>query len=281
MPAVKHVGEPRAEEPHERFDAAGQDQAQPATPHEPGPSRRPYRTPVTRYAATMIRSIVQESGTKDVASTKVALKAQSLVDTLRIALRDAILRGEIPAGTSLAEQAVADRYGVARPTAKAAVEQLVHAGLLRRSLHRAARVPVLSLDDVLDLYFNRGMIECWVVSTLAERESAAPDAERAVDDMRRATELAEVVEADVRFHRSLVAQLGSPRAVRLHESVIGEAHLFMAQVQVHKLISPEAIMAEHQAILAAIAAGDGEKADALMSQHLLRARDRLLAHLPN
>lgn len=209
----------------------------------------------------------------------VRLKTHSLVDSLRDALQEAILRGEIPAGSQLTEQAVADKYGIARPTAKAALEQLVHAGIMRRSLNRAARVPLLDADDVRDLYFNRGLVERGVVTALAQRRIEVPGARRAVDELRRASDVAEIVEADIRFHRALVAALGSPRATRLHESVIGEAHLCMAQVQVHHLLDPEVIASEHAGILEAVTAGSSRKAAELMDDHLVRARDQLVAYL--
>ena len=53
-------------------------------------------------------------------------------------LRALIIEQSYPPGSSITESAVALRFGVARPTAKMAIERLVTEGLLRRELHQSA-----------------------------------------------------------------------------------------------------------------------------------------------
>jgi DNA-binding GntR family transcriptional regulator len=208
------------------------------------------------------------------------LDARSLVDALRDALQKEILRGEILPGSPLTEQGVAERYRIARPTAKAAIEQLVSDGLLRRTLNKAARVPILEVNDVRDLYFSREIVEVGIVEALAARKGTLPSARRAIEQMRQAGDnIAEVVDADIAYHKALAASLGSPRSVRLHNSVIAEAHLCMAQVQAHRLLSPATIADEHAAILDAIEGGNVAEARSLIVSHLGQAERRLVEYM--
>ena len=62
-------------------------------------------------------------------------------DAIFETLKTRIIDQSEPPGSTLTESAVALRFGVARPTAKLAIERLVSDGLLRREAHRAARVP--------------------------------------------------------------------------------------------------------------------------------------------
>jgi DNA-binding GntR family transcriptional regulator len=64
---------------------------------------------------------------------------------------------------------VASDYQVARQTAKAAIEHLVTEGLLQRTAHRSARVPILDIDEVRDLYFARRFIESRAYDLLARQ----------------------------------------------------------------------------------------------------------------
>ncbi len=83
------------------------------------------------------------------------------------------------------------------------------------------------------------MVERGIVEELAARKAVLPSARRAIARLREAdADIAEIVDADIAYHRALVEALNSPRAARLHNSIIGEAHLCMAQVQVHRLLSP-------------------------------------------
>ena len=79
-------------------------------------------------------------------------------------MQSQILRAFIPCGAALSRAVGgAKKFDVARPTAKAAIEQLVPIGLLRRLRNKTARVPLLDAADVADLYLSRGVIERAVV----------------------------------------------------------------------------------------------------------------------
>jgi DNA-binding GntR family transcriptional regulator len=213
----------------------------------------------------------------------VALETRSVIDALRSEMQGRILKGTIPAGTALAEETVAEMFDVARPTAKAAIEQLVGVGLLRRMRNKSARVPILSADDVADLYLSRAIVESAAARILAEQgkvpSNAAFALERFRSAMARGDSITDLVEGDIGFHRALVAATGSPRLRRLHDLVIGEAHLCMAQVQVHRLLDNQLVIEEHSRILAMIDAGDIDRAGSEMNAHVSRARNQLLAYL--
>src|SRR5580698_5267873 len=84
-------------------------------------------------------------------------------------LRADILAQAIAPGATVTESAIADRFGVARPTAKMAIEKLVTEGLLRREKNSAARVPVLTRQDVIDLLDARAVVEGAAVARLTDR----------------------------------------------------------------------------------------------------------------
>jgi DNA-binding GntR family transcriptional regulator len=213
----------------------------------------------------------------------VILETRSVVDALRAEIQSQIVGGSIPPGTTLPEVSVAQMFDVARPTAKAAIEQLVHIGMLRRLRNKTARVPLFNAADIADLYLSRGVIESAVTRLLAERGEVPSGAAAALDRFRAAIDndgkIAELVQSDIDFHRALVDATGSSRLRRLHESIIGEAHLCMSQVQVHHLLHPGVIADEHARILAMIEAGDVDQATSEMTAHISQAGDRLVAYL--
>jgi len=214
----------------------------------------------------------------------VSLQIRSVIDALRSEIQSQIVKGAIPPGTALTELWVAQHFDVARPTAKAAIEQLVSIGLLRRLRNKTARVPLLDAADVADLYLSRGVIERAVVRLLAERGEVPLGAVRALDGFCAATandgNVTELVEYDIEFHRALIAAARSPRIQRLHDLVIGEAHLCMAQVQMRHLLDPQVIADEHKRILAMIEARDVDRAAAEVDAHLSRACNTLLPRQP-
>lgn len=233
-----------------------------------------------------------------------ALAVTRVPDAVYEALRESILSQREAPGTAVTEQAIADRFGVARPTAKVALERLVADGLLRREAHKTARVPELTRDDIVDLYANRAIVEEAALRTLAADGvvpiaaiaaqrmlvDASRDASRSAahetstvtssshpDHAESHSDSAPLARADIAFHRALVEAQRSPRLARLHALLMGEIELCTGQVQAHRLLALDDVVAQHQGILDAVAAGDPERAGAFTRAHIEGARDRLLA----
>jgi DNA-binding GntR family transcriptional regulator len=196
-----------------------------------------------------------------------------LPDAIYDELRSLIIDQSYAPGTSITESAVALRFGVARPTAKMAIERLVAEGLLRRELHQSARVPQLDSIDIVDLFDNRAVLESAAVAALAAVPADAMTAHRAL-----LAGNGDFANDDIAFHRALVAGQPSPRLARLHALLMGEIELCIGQVQAAQLLTAAEIGAQHQAILDAITAGDSATAAQLIREHIAGSRDRLLSH---
>ena len=202
--------------------------------------------------------------------------ASALPEAICDELRELIVDQSYAPGTSITESAVALRFGVARPTAKMAIERLVTEGLLRRELHQSARVPQLDATDIIDLFDNRAVIESAAVAALQAVPADAVSAHRALlaSDGTFAKD-------DIAFHRALVAGQPSPRLARMHALLMGEIELCIGQVQAAHLLTAAEIGAQHQGILDAITAGDAAEASRLTTEHIAGSRDRLLSHQRN
>jgi len=198
-----------------------------------------------------------------------AVLPESIADQLRASI---LAQTDAP-GSTLTEAAVALRFGVARPTARIAIERLVADGLLRREAHRAARVPQLRRDDIVDLFNNRAIVEGAAIAAL---ESIPAEALAAHRSLVASTDFAQ---SDIQFHRALVAGQPSPRLARMHALLMGEIELCIGQVQAAQLLTATEIAAQHQGILDAITAGDRDAAAQLARDHIAHSRDALLNHV--
>lgn len=188
----------------------------------------------------------------------------SASDSVVASLRSEILATSLAPGKAVTEALVASTYDVARPTARTAIDRLVDEGLLVREPHHAARVRRLSRDDIDDLFVARAAIEAAAVELLAATATVPAEAVAA--------------DGDFAFHQALVRSTGSTRLPGLHDLLMGEIQLGIAQIETHRLRTPTEIATEHAGILDAIAAGDVELAGRLTRSHVLASRDRLVAH---
>jgi len=214
------------------------------------------------------------------ATTSTAPAAAPAVrpDAVVASLRSAILAGDPAPASAVTEAFVATAFDVARPTARIAIDRLVAEGLLVREPHHAARVRTLDRDDIADLFAARAAIEAAAVELLAA-SGGVPDIARDAHSAFEALDAdASYAPADIAFHRALVQGSPSTRLPKLHELLMGEIELAIAQVEAHRLRSVAEVTSEHGRILDAVAAGDPAHAGALARAHILASRDRLLAH---
>jgi DNA-binding GntR family transcriptional regulator len=205
--------------------------------------------------------------------TGMVVKPISATEAVAASLRERIFDGAIEPGARLPELELASDFGVARPTVRAAIQTLVHEGLLQRERNRSAFVPKLTLDDVLDLFSVRIPLECLIVREVLERKAPLGGVEEAISHLVSLTARSPwslVVDADLGFHRALASATGSPRLERLYLSLGGEIRLCIAQLR-PAWPSPAAMAAEHRALLDVIESGDVETAISRMTEHLERA----------
>lgn len=202
-----------------------------------------------------------------------------MIDALYESMRNRIISGDLDPGEKVTEARLSSEYKVARTTAKACLERLTAAGMLRRSAHRSAAVPEFDEQEILDLYFSRAAIESAAVVRLAQDADVPLAARHAQEEIERAAEsdaFEAQVEADITFHTALVDAVGSKRLSRMHELIMGEVHLTMGHFQAHKATRPTRVAAEHAAILQSIEDGDVTRVTSDMTDHLTAARDRLI-----
>jgi DNA-binding GntR family transcriptional regulator len=205
------------------------------------------------------------------------LRAVSAQEALVESLRDRILRGEFVPGAPLSDVELASEYGVARPTLRAAVQELVHEGLMRREPRRRACVPRLTVEDIRDLFYVRVPLELRAVEAITGRVSVLDGAIRAVEHFERLgpeSSWRDVVDVDMRFHTALIAATGSPRLQRAYASLQAEIRLARAQFRDETVT---VLADEHRRLLATIIAGPASAALQAMQEHLQQAEDDFVA----
>lgn len=200
-------------------------------------------------------------------------------DAIAAALHRDILAPALPSDAPITEAYVSRAYSVARPTARIAIDRLVTEGILVREPHHAARINRLGRDDIDDLFISRAALESTAAELLAARGGVIPGSALAAHHaLLRLDQNAPYTLDDTTFHHALVCGAGAARLARLHQLLMGEIELCIAQIEAHQLRSIAEVAAEHQRILDSIASGEADEARQYARDHVLSSRDRLVAH---
>lgn len=186
-------------------------------------------------------------------------------------LRQAIVSGDLTPGQALRQDALAKRFGVSRVPLREALSTLEGEGQVVYEPHRGYKVARLSMDDLLEVYRIRELLEGEAARLAVER--ADPDV---VDQMRRAADevnaaaeagdLLTMTEANRRFHFILVKAAGMPRLERLVQ-VLWDATDTYRFVYYGSSTNREVVRREHDLIIEAFAAGDVEALIAMLELH--------------
>lgn len=187
-------------------------------------------------------------------------------------LRSAIIDLSLPPGSPLSRPALAAQFGVSSTPVRDALMRLEEEGLVDVFPQHATEVSRIDTEAAHQAHVLRRALETEMVRMAARDGGNAlrRDLEQSVARMRALLGLKafeRFSEEDAFFHRSLFAAAGTPDLWLLVRNRSG--HLDRLR-RLH-LPSPgkgEAIVADHGAIAAAIAAGDPAAAEAAMRKHL-------------
>jgi len=187
-------------------------------------------------------------------------------------IRSNIIEGVLAPGTQLNEVELAEAFGVSRGPVREAMQRLIQEGLLRSEPHRGVFVPIMTPDDVDDIYLVREAMETAAVRRITGTPRAAP-AYKTLDKIVRAMEAAEmaddwnkVASRDLEFHSALVAAAESPRLGRMFTTVISETQLCLGVLSAAYDARGD-LVEEHRRISDLIREDDTEGAVAALKKH--------------
>jgi DNA-binding GntR family transcriptional regulator len=186
-------------------------------------------------------------------------------------VRSMIVDGRLPPGSRIPQAELADALGISRGSVREALRRLAGDGLVVFEVNRGFFVADVGPERVLERLEARLLLEPGMARLAAERRGEA-DLEalrHAVAAERSARSAASAHDASRAFHAAVVAATHNDAMARIFDS------LWIADVGRRLLASrrsqpdwQDADVAEHEALLAAIEAGDGTLAESLMRAHV-------------
>lgn len=211
---------------------------------------------------------------------------QTLADKVFALLQDAIVKGELAAGSRVSEAELVSRFGISRGPLREALRRLEERQLITRIPHVGVRIMALSLDALLQIYQVRETLEglaCRLAAQqmtdaeIADLKSLLVTHERQIAKQDGRAYIQE--EGNVDFHYRLIH--GSHNAV-LIQMLCGELYhrvrIYRGQFSVTEG-RPVRALDEHRRIVEAIEARDSELAEFLMRRHIATARANIEAHV--
>ncbi|HZV52070.1 MAG TPA: GntR family transcriptional regulator [Candidatus Dormibacteraeota bacterium] len=193
-------------------------------------------------------------------------------------IREDILSQRLLPRETLIEVELSERYGVSKTPVREALLALAQTGLVESLAFRGWRVKHFTADDAREIYEIREVLEPYALRAavphmtderLARLHQILSDARRAIED----GDLPTLSRLNRLYHIELVEPCGNSR-------IVGFLHRLQDQLRVmavrtwSRAASYRREADQHEAILAAVEAGDGERAARLLRSHIVEFRRR-------
>ena len=198
-------------------------------------------------------------------------------------VREGILQGRLAGGTFLEEELVSLAVGVSRTPVREAFQQLHSERLIDLLPRRGAMVRPVTVQELLEVYETRLMIETHAAGRLCAVRSGAPrQMVETLAEMRRLPHESGLahVRLNTVYHRALVAGAGNAVVTQLYASLDSrQERLAMTSTSIEPG-RQRVILEEHIALVAALEAHDAAAAVAILAEHMRPIRE-ILARLPD
>jgi DNA-binding GntR family transcriptional regulator len=185
---------------------------------------------------------------------------------------EAIDQGEFRPGDRLVEAELAERFGVSRTPIREALQRLETQGVLARD-GRSLVVASLNHDQLGELYVVRAELE-GLAARLAAQHAAPEEISVLREMLRKDREFIArpdlLARANKRFHRQI--HMASHNRYLIQQlDMVHRAMILIATTSLAAEGRGEKALEEHEQIVAAIEARDGDAADFALRQHISRA----------
>jgi len=199
----------------------------------------------------------------------VSLTPRALYEEVAELLRQRIFRRELAPGSWIDELKLAEEYGISRTPLREALKVLATEGLVTMKVRRGAYVTEVSERDLADVYHLLALLESDAAGVVATQATAAQlkelqglheELEKAAGNRERFFEINEAFHmrlleiADNRWRDQMVADLRKVMKLNRHNSLLKSGRI-------------EESLAEHRAIMQALAARDAEATAQRMREH--------------
>ncbi len=195
-------------------------------------------------------------------------------------LKMQILKGSIIPGTRMMEVELAEEMGVSRTPIREAIRKLEKEGLVTIEPRRGAYASMISTEDMVEILEVRQDLEGLAAYFAADRmtKSQMEELKQVSNSYNEAVmqgNMEAMIKHDTRFHHIIVESCRNKILVQMIEQ-LQELVLRFRYIYYDNFRRAENMPEEHEAIVAAIAEGNADKARAAADIHIERLKELVI-----
>lgn len=210
-------------------------------------------------------------------------EARTLKANVTDLIREAIIRGDLPANSVLNQAQIAEQLGTSRGPVREALGRLEQEGLIKNVPYKGVVITALTPRYVRELYSLRGALETFAVSRAIENlnDSHLKKLKQLIKDMDKAAAVKNEIklgDLDLVFHETIVDMAQHELLKKTWTTL--EIGLKRCLHERHRIYpSLNQVVGSHPAIVEAMEAQNSDTAMQLMVEHIRDAGEVLLEQM--
>lgn len=194
-------------------------------------------------------------------------------------IKDRILSAELPPGTRLKDNELAQALGVSNTPIREAIHELEKDGLIETIPYKGRFVKRMSIEETSEVYDLRMALEA-LAARLAVKwitESQLEKMEKTIQEYEIAFERDDItagLEADLAFHALIVQASGNSTLLQVIKDLANRIQV-LRQLDKGKMRRKQSLE-DHKAIFQALKERDGEKAEIQVCRHIAKGKENVI-----
>lgn len=192
-------------------------------------------------------------------------------------IREAIISGQFPPGTKLTVDMLCNELNISRTPVKEALVRLEREGLVENIPRRGMFVAKISIEDAIEIYELREVLEGFAVRKLCENidEDTLKTLKELIDEGEKyisQDKLKKYSDIDEKFHKTIWDKSGNKRLFKILENIRSQIRLLMTS-SVNIPGRADASLKEHKNIIKALEERNPDLAEEYMRIHIRNTRE--------
>jgi DNA-binding GntR family transcriptional regulator len=203
------------------------------------------------------------------------INRQTTASQVAEVLREKILRGELPGGQYVRQEAIAQQLGVSRLPVREALMLLESQGLVQNVKYKGALVVSLSAHEIEEVYALRALLERFLLEHAFEHldENILDRAEAIIDRSWRTRSIEEWADLNWQFHKTLYEPANLELTLKTLEQVLARADRYFRLQRNLSAKLKASNDEQHRQVLALVRQGKRAEAVAAMTSHIAWNRE--------
>jgi DNA-binding GntR family transcriptional regulator len=224
---------------------------------------------------------MQGVGSTTVSTPSTPVTSQAASDRAYDHVKRAIIRGDLPGGTAISENALCHEIGVSRTPVHEAFLRLAAEDLLTLESRKGAVVRPMSPNEAVDVLEMREAIETTAATRVVTDGRAAdvtPSLQAMLAEQEQAVATGDVdrfIEVDAEFHGAVIGASRNAIAVMFARTLRDRQQRLRHHLMRLQPSQLQASLEDHRALAAALEAGDAARYAEVLSAHVASHRGAL------